>query len=135
MLLEEGVIDAVQFHGDETPEQCYKIAYPYYKAVRVRAPGDLKKADEYSCPRVLLDAYSSHARGGTGATVDQNILSAGENRGLWLAGGLGPYNIRKVMNTFSPELVDLSSGLELFPGKKDKEKIARFFKELDNGVL
>mgnify|MGYP006287835087 CR=1 FL=1 len=135
MLLEEGVIDAVQFHGDETPEQCYKIAYPYYKAVRVRAPGDLKKAGEYSCPRVLLDAYTSHARGGTGATVDQHILSAGENLGLWLAGGLGPHNIRKVMHTFSPELVDLSSGLELFPGKKDKEKIVRFFKELDNGVL
>jgi len=134
-LLEDGVIDAVQFHGDETPEQCYKIAYPYYKAVRVRTPADLKKAGEYFCPRVLLDAYSARGRGGTGVTVDQNILSAGENRGLWLAGGLGPHNIRKVMHTFSPELIDLSSGLELFPGKKDKEKIIRFFKELDNGVL
>lgn len=133
-LLEEGVIDAVQFHGDETPEQCYRLAYPYYKAVRVRAPADLNKAAEYFCPRVLIDAYSPHERGGTGVTVDQKVLSETEYRGLWLAGGLGPHNIRDVINTFSPELVDLSSGLELFPGKKDKEKIVRFFKELDSGV-
>ena len=133
-LVEEGMIDAVQFHGDETPEQCFKLAYPYYKAVRVKDASDIKRGAEYSCPRVLLDAYVPEARGGTGVSVDRALFEAEEKRGMWLAGGLGPRNIKEVMNVLSPELVDISSGLELFPGKKDRDKTVRFFEELGNGI-
>ncbi len=130
-LLQEGFIDAVQFHGTETPEQCFQAAFPYYKAARVSSPEDVDALPRYRCPRVLLDARSAKAMGGTGETIPaQTVSHAREKFPLWLAGGIGPHNVRGIVERFSPELVDVSSGLESAPGVKDPKRMKSFFKEL-----
>jgi indole-3-glycerol phosphate synthase/phosphoribosylanthranilate isomerase len=135
-LLDAGLIDAVQFHGDEKPEDCYRMAFPYYKALRLGDAGDADEIGSYHCPRILVDAYSPKAYGGTGKRVPGDLVAAAsKNAPLWLAGGLSPSNIRNVINRFHPELVDASSGLESEPGVKDPDKMDSFFKEIENAEV
>ena len=130
-LLHDGFIDAVQFHGDEDPSECASLAFPYYKAVRVRGPGDMRGMERFGCPRVLADAYSAEAAGGTGMRVPEELArEAGRARPLWLAGGIGPDNVGAIVRGLSPELIDASSRLEESPGCKDPVKLGRFFEEI-----
>lgn len=121
-LLRGGHLDAVQLHGAEPPERCADSAYPYFKAVRVRAPADLDRIDAYRCPRVLIDAPAAGRRIGAGL-----VDAAASRRPLWLAGGLDPGNVRAVIDRHAPELIDASSGLESAPGRKDPERLRAFF--------
>ena len=131
-LLQEGLIDAVQLHGQERPEDCARLAFPYYKAVRVRSREDGEAMGSYYCPRVLADAYSPDAAGGTGRRIAPELARELRNgRPLWLAGGIGPDNVGDVLRDLSPELIDASSGLEESPGRKDPERLRRFFEEID----
>jgi indole-3-glycerol phosphate synthase/phosphoribosylanthranilate isomerase len=133
-LAAEGAIDAVQFHGEEAPEECFRAAFPYYKALRLRGPADVAAMAAYRCPRVLVDAYSGEARGGTGRAVPRELVRQVKTRGpLWLAGGIGPENVRETIEAFSPELLDASSRLESSPGIKDPVKLRTFFKEMGRG--
>ena len=133
-LLRDGCLDALQLHGDEAPDECYRIAFPYYKALRVGAPADLDAELAYRCPRVLLDAFSPAARGGTGQRVADDLLArraAREGaRPLWLAGGIGPDNVAAVIRDHAPELIDASTGLEAEPGRKDHDKLRAFFRQV-----
>ena len=133
-LLRAGFLDALQLHGDEAPDECYEIAFPYYKALRVGAPADLDDERAYRCPRVLLDAFSPAARGGTGQRVADGLLArraAAEGaRPLWLAGGIGPDNVAAVIRDHAPELIDASSRLEAEPGRKDHDKLRAFFRQV-----
>lgn len=132
-LLEEGLIDAVQFHGDEEPEECRRLAFPYYKAVRLKDATSVGSLGAFRCPRVLVDAFSKSARGGTGVRIHAEPAARAAAAGpLWLAGGLSPDNIREVVTELHPELVDASSGLESIPGRKDPDKLRRFFWEIGN---
>ncbi len=131
-LLEQGLIDAVQFHGDEQPQECARWAFPYYKAVRIGATADVAAMQQWYSPRVLVDARSSTAYGGTGKRLEPEVVRAvAEKQPLWLAGGLNDENIADVMRQFSPELVDVSSGLEAAPGQKDAGRMHRFFEEIE----
>ena len=133
-LLRDGCLDALQLHGDEAPDECYRIAFPYYKALRVGVPADLDAELAYRCPRVLLDAFSPAARGGTGQRVADDLLArraAREGaRPLWLAGGIGPDNVAAVIRDHAPELIDASSRLEAEPGRKDHDKLRAFFRQV-----
>ena len=135
-LLRDGCLDALQLHGDEQPGECYQIAFPYYKAVRVGAPADLDAERDYRCPRVLLDAYSPALRGGTGKRVADDLLAqraAGEGaRPLWLAGGIGPDNVADVISAHAPELIDASSRVEAEPGRKDHAKLRALFRAVES---
>lgn len=134
-LLREGLLDAVQFHGEEGPEECAAVAFPYYKALRVRDPRELAAARRYGSPRVLLDHYDPKLAGGTGKRIDAAVLSSEElPKPVWLAGGLSPENIREAIETYHPELVDASSRLEAEPGRKDPEKLKRFFVEVQHAT-
>ena len=134
-LLDEGLLDAVQLHGDERPEECYGLAFPYYKALRIGAPDELDQERGFRCPRVLLDAFSAAVRGGSGRRVDAGLL---ERRAaaqpapppLWLAGGIGPDNVAAIVDAHRPELIDASTGLEAAPGRKDPDKLRAFFRQL-----
>ena len=133
-LLRDGCLDALQLHGDEAPDECYRIAFPYYKALRIGAPADLDGERGYRCPRVLLDAYSPAARGGTGQRVADDLLArraAREGaRPLWLAGGIGPDNVAAVIRDHAPELIDASTRLEAESGRKDHAKLRAFFRRV-----
>lgn len=130
-LLEDGVIHAVQFHGDETPQECAEQAFPYYKAIRIGAPEEIDAVGAFWSPRVLVDARSSRAYGGTGKQIAPQLVDGVRERvRLWLAGGLDHENIAGVVERFRPELVDVSSGLEAQPGKKDAARMHRFFEAI-----
>jgi indole-3-glycerol phosphate synthase/phosphoribosylanthranilate isomerase len=131
-LLQEGLIDAVQLHGDELPEECADIAFPYFKALRMKSRDDAGAMAAFRCPRVLADAYSPAATGGTGQRVPSEIIDAiRRERPLWIAGGIGPDNVAEVMRSFAPELIDASSRLEEESGRKDRAKLETFFKEIE----
>ncbi|MFP4376222.1 MAG: bifunctional indole-3-glycerol phosphate synthase/phosphoribosylanthranilate isomerase [Spirochaetales bacterium] len=132
-LLSEGLLDAVQFHGDELPEACAQWAFPYYKAIRVASPTDTAAIDKYRSPRVLVDARSERSYGGTGRMiVPETVRAAAEHKPLWLAGGLSHLNVREAVDLYRPELVDASSGLEESPGKKDHDALRTFLLEINN---
>jgi indole-3-glycerol phosphate synthase/phosphoribosylanthranilate isomerase len=132
-LLNDGLLDAVQFHGDENPTDLAHFPYPSYKALRIRSEDDVALMDDYRTPRVLIDAFAEDVRGGSGKRIAAPLVSAAARKGpLWLAGGLNPENIRQVIEELDPELVDASSGLEARPGVKDEKKLERFFREIRN---
>ena len=129
-LLETGALDAVQFHGDELPEEYTK--YPGYKAVRLRDEDDVAAAAALPGPVVLVDAFSSSARGGTGKRIESGLVEkTAAQQSLWLAGGINPDNAADIISSFHPEMVDISSGVESAPGIKDHAKLERLFRAID----
>ncbi|MDA3834046.1 MAG: bifunctional indole-3-glycerol phosphate synthase/phosphoribosylanthranilate isomerase [Spirochaetales bacterium] len=135
-LLRRGVLDVVQFHGDEPPQFCREFSFPWFKALRIRRAEQIAEVSQYRSPRVLIDAFSPAGYGGTGKQIRPDLIkSAGNDLPLWLAGGLNPENIRDMLLEYQPELVDVSSGLELAPGRKDPQKMRNFFKEIERSAL
>lgn len=131
-LLREGALDAIQFHGDEEPEECFPMAFPYYKALRIRDEQSVERVKKYRSPRVLADAFSTDSYGGSGRNIDPALVELLRKEGpLWLAGGIGPGNVGRILKDYRPELIDASSQLEVEPGKKDPEKMRKFFAEID----
>ena len=147
-LAREGVLDAVQLHGIE-PTKCLeladdkvpelvdgtnKIGIPYYCAARIGEESDFDKVAALRAngePRILLDAKVEGIPGGTGKTIPENLLceKAGDIP-LWLAGGITPTNVAELVGKFSPELIDVSSGVENAPGIKNSEKLKALFAAL-----
>jgi indole-3-glycerol phosphate synthase/phosphoribosylanthranilate isomerase len=130
-LVDEGFLDALQFHGDEDPELVDAWSTHGYKAVGLAGPASYAPWTVTAAPRILVDAGS----GGTGQPVADAELGAlaatpWGGRRLWLAGGLGPDTVAAAVQKWRPELVDASSRLESSPGQKDPEKLRRFFSEV-----
>jgi phosphoribosylanthranilate isomerase len=124
----------LQFHGDETPEQCRAFGRPYMRAVRMREEGDLlKSAAMYSdAQALLLDAHVD-GYGGGGKVFDWSLISqanAGSPTGVLhpvvLSGGLNAANVAAGINTVQPWAVDVSSGVEREKGVKDAGLIRQF---------
>ena len=131
VVLSTGLVDVLQFHGEEDEEFCNSFDRPYLKAFQVK---DLQSLDstlsEYrTATYILLDSYSVEKMGGTGQKFDWSI---GENivqnldQKVVVAGGLKPENIRDAVIKMSPFGVDVSSGVESSPGLKDAEKLRKF---------
>ena len=132
-LLAEGYLDMIQFHGSESEHTVSK--YPGYKALRIRREEDLEVMESYYPRPCLIDAFAEGQAGGTGKRLSPDLVGRASEKGeLWLAGGLNPDNIKGVLEQFHPQLVDLSSGLEASPGKKDPAKMEAFFKEIESYV-
>ncbi|WP_224982466.1 phosphoribosylanthranilate isomerase [Geomonas agri] len=120
-------LDIVQLHGEESPEYCRLVNRRVMKAFRVRGPESLTPLAEYQVSAYLLDAYSPHAYGGTGEVFDWDCAIAAKEHGrIVLAGGLTPDNIAEAVLRVRPYGVDVSSGVEASPGKKDPDKMRRF---------
>ncbi len=128
-------IDALQLHGDEDAAACARIAAlgkPIIKALRARDSAALAGAATFSTPHLLLDAHVPGAFGGTGARVDVELVRGFQREfpqlTLWLAGGLTPENVAAAVAAVRPRVVDVSSGIEIAPGKKDFAKMRAFVK-------
>ncbi len=120
-----------QLHGDETAAYCLELARPAVKALRIKDRGSFLALAEFQgragIRGFLLDAYADDAYGGTGRTVDWTLAAeAARSASVLLAGGLTPENVAEAIRAVRPYGVDVSSGVEVSPGKKDPEKIRRF---------
>lgn len=133
-LAAEGLVDALQLHGGVPPQPPVDARgrrIPWYPAARISGASDLAAAGASGSPRVLLDAYSDRAAGGTGERISADILAQRSTAlPLWLAGGLSPDNIAGIVRELRPELVDASSRLEASPGRKDYVLLERYFTEI-----
>ncbi|MHB1340885.1 MAG: phosphoribosylanthranilate isomerase [Coriobacteriia bacterium] len=123
-------LTAVQFHGEETPEECAAAPVPVIKALRVGTDFALKTLEPFrgTVASLLLDTCTPDSHGGTGRTFDWSA-QAGVVPGrasLILAGGLTPDNVSEAIRTLHPFAVDVSSGVESSPGVKDHAAIIAF---------
>ena len=121
-------VTLLQFHGDETPEFCTQFGAMSMKAFRVRDENSLAALPNYPTDAYLLDAYSAAARGGTGEKFNWDLAVAAQKFGkpIFLAGGLTPENVAAAVRQVNPFGVDVSSGVESAPGRKDHAKVRAF---------
>lgn len=120
-----------QLHGDESAAYCRTLGRPALKALRLKDRETLGALAEYKdCALVrgfLIDAFSEQAYGGTGQTVDWTLAAeAARSASIILAGGLTPENVSSAIQHVRPYGVDVSSGVEARPGKKDPAKVKAF---------
>jgi phosphoribosylanthranilate isomerase len=131
-VITKAKIDLLQFHGDETPEECASYSLPFIKAIRVKSDTNLVQyAKEYSAAKgLLLDAYTEGVAGGTGHVFDWNLIPKQLAKPIILAGGLKADNVAQAIQQVMPYAVDVSGGVETSKGIKDVAKIAAFMRQV-----
>jgi phosphoribosylanthranilate isomerase len=136
-LHESGVIDWIQLHGDETPDRVRSLTLqglPVFKALGVKDRAMLEAAGAFASPTLLLDAYAPNEYGGSGETMDWSLgaeaLRLWPDRQIVLAGGLTPENVAEAVHQVRPAAVDVASGVEASPGRKDLDKVRAFLERV-----
>jgi len=120
-------VDAFQLHGDETPEMCGALDGKVIKAFRVGRGGVTPPLHNYKVCAFLLDTYREGIPGGTGETFNWDLAIEAKRHGrVIIAGGLTPENISEAVKKVRPYAVDVASGVEERPGKKDLKKVREF---------
>lgn len=123
-------LDLVQLHGEEEPDYCQEITRRVIKAFRVKDAASLAGVHRYKVAGYLLDAWSPLAVGGTGQTFDWELARGGGIAPkLILAGGLTPESVAEAVRIVVPYAVDVSSGVESLPGRKDPDKVRAFIRQ------
>ncbi len=120
----------LQFHGEEPPEYCLQFGLMSMKAFRVHTADSLEVLPTYLTDAWLLDAYVAGQPGGTGAVFDWDLATQARalGRPIFLAGGLTPENVSEAVRRVRPFGVDVSSGVEASPGRKDHDKVKAFIR-------
>jgi len=121
-------LSLLQFHGDEDSAFCTQFGVMSLKALRVRDAESLSTLEQFHTDAFLLDAYSQAGLGGTGEKFNWELALAAQQFGkpIFLAGGLTPANVGDAVRQVRPFAVDVSSGVEAAPGKKDPAKMQAF---------
>ena len=130
-ILEQCQLNWVQLHGDEDQQFCQSflsLNVKTMKAIRVKDQTDIKKAESFFTDAILLDAFHPEKYGGTGIKFDWNIVGHIGKR-IFLAGGINPDN---AVEAIRPGVygIDVCSGIEISPGKKDHEKMKKLFENI-----
>ncbi len=140
-IVRETGLSGVQLHGSESKEFCQQLRHTLpanteiIKAFRIQTPESLVETDIYTdyVDTLLLDAYHPKILGGTGQTIDWEDLQQFSPTLPWiLAGGLNPDNILDALAKLKPNGIDLSSGVEKFPGDKDLDLVTKLFENLSS---
>ncbi|MHC4742585.1 MAG: phosphoribosylanthranilate isomerase [Planctomycetota bacterium] len=121
-------LDWAQLHGDESPEFCSSLDSVHVKtmkALRVKNEEDINQAEDYFTDAILLDAFHPEKYGGTGLTFDWNIVGHIGKR-VFLAGGINADNAADAVK-LGVYGIDICSGIEAEPGKKDHKKMKQLF--------
>ncbi len=132
-VVESGMIDSLQFHGEEDARFCASFGLPFIKAIRVGAPGNEPLSEiieSFAAAKlIILDSFDFKAPGGTGKLFDWQLLGELETdrrSKLVIAGGLNATNVAAAIHTLDPYGVDVAGGVETSHGIKDQEKMRRF---------
>ena len=135
--IQSGLVNVLQFHGDETPDFCRQFNFPYIKAVAVSPSVDLIQyaKDFYDAEALLLDTYHEHLKGGIGQTFDWNLIPQSLSKPIVLAGGLTVDNVKEAIKKVKPYAVDVSGGVEESKGIKNSLKIQAFIKETQDAAV
>jgi len=125
-------LDLLQFHGDETPQQCASYGLPFIKAIRVKSDTNLVQcAKDFSASKaLLLDTFTDGVAGGTGHVFDWSLIPTSLGKPVILAGGLNAQNVAQAISQVKPYAVDVSGGVEISKGIKDAAKIASFMQQI-----
>jgi phosphoribosylanthranilate isomerase len=131
-IVEMTGLTAVQLHGNETPDSCARVSTKVIKAFRVKDAGSLNELSRYKACAFLLDSYVPGQQGGTGARFNWDLAVEAKRLGtpIILAGGLTPENVGDAVAKVQPYGVDVSSGVESSPGRKDHEKVREFIRRV-----
>ncbi|WP_454061996.1 phosphoribosylanthranilate isomerase [Candidatus Nitrospira salsa] len=130
-MMDECGLVLAQLHGDETPAYCETLGRPVLKGIRLRDRSSFLSLAEYKgragVKGFVLDAFSESEYGGTGKVADWDLAAeAAKAAPILLAGGLTPENVQEAIQKVHPSGVDVSSGVETAPGKKDHTKVQAF---------
>jgi len=128
-------LDWLQLHGQESPDYCRSLGHRVIKAFRLRDESSLAGLGPYqgACQAFLLDTYKKGQIGGTGDTFDWRLARRARQHGpIILAGGLTPENVARAIEVAQPDAVDVASGVEVAPGKKDPEELRAFFRAVSS---
>ncbi|MBN1392498.1 MAG: phosphoribosylanthranilate isomerase [Sedimentisphaerales bacterium] len=126
-------LDWVQLHGDEAPAFCNQfrtLDVKIMKAIRVKDQRDVESAENFFTDAILLDAFNPRKYGGTGVSFDWNIIGHIKKR-IFLAGGINPGNAAKAVE-LGVYGIDVCSGVEARPGKKDKRLMRKLFESIQH---
>ena len=127
-VIDECNLDWVQLHGDESPKFCESlrsINVRTMKAIRVKSQADIEKAESFYTDAILLDAFDPQKYGGTGLKFDWNVIGH-INKRIFLAGGINPDNVEAAIE-LGVYGIDVCSGIESRPGKKNIRKMRKLF--------
>jgi phosphoribosylanthranilate isomerase len=120
-------LDYLQFHGEETPSYCDQFAIPYWKVFSLKDEESLEAMRHYHCEYYLVDTWSTRVYGGSGITGNWDLAQEAKKAGkIFLAGGLTPENIEMAIQVVRPDGVDVATGVEDEPGKKNHGKLEEF---------
>jgi phosphoribosylanthranilate isomerase len=129
-LIEDGIIDLAQFHGDESPDYCapfVKAGLPFIKAIGVHHAASLDHILDYGATAILLDTPAPGVYGGTGEKFDwthaRDFVVNHPGVPVLLAGGITPLNASEAIEMVHPAALDIASGAEISPGIKDFDKV------------
>ena len=128
-------LDWVQLHGQESPEYCRSLGRRVLKGFRIKDEDSLEELQTYrgAVQAFLLDTYKKGQTGGTGETFDWELARKAQDYGpIVLAGGLTADNVAQAVAAAQPQAVDVASGVEAAPGKKDPEKLRAFFRAVSS---
>ncbi len=120
----------IQLHGNEPLSIVTKLGKKAIKAFRVKDAYSINDVNKSGLNMVLLDSYTNEY-GGSGKGFDHKLLKGlSSDIKFILSGGITPDNVRKIVNAYKPYAIDVSSGVEIFPGRKSKEKLKLLFERL-----
>lgn len=130
--VQDARLDAVQLHGDEDPRAYRRCGAAVIKALPLSSASDLRKALRYPADvTVLVDVRDPVRRGGTGRLANWTLAARlARTRPILLAGGIGPANARRAVRNVRPWGIDVSSAVEVAPGRKSANQIAALMKNL-----
>lgn len=132
-VIKQTGIHLAQYHGDESPDLCQSVGFPYIRAVRVQSFDDVIEAEQQYCQAkaLLLDSYHRQAYGGTGCAFDWSVVNQQcLTKPIIIAGGLHPGNVQAMINMVQPYAVDVSSGVEQSKGIKDHSLLDLFCRRI-----
>jgi len=131
-IVDDVKLNAVQLHGDESPGWLKMIPFQVIKSFRINNEFDFSILNNYKNAWYLLDSFSEKVYGGTGEQFNWNVIPEDIRSNIILSGGVSADNIEEIYYKVKPAAVDVSSSLEIEPGKKDAEKVKQFFKTINS---